>query len=55
VQVIKDMIPFLIVLNGAGLGLSISTIALDGEPSIFKILEAFQQSYRIGFGDFFTD
>ena len=49
------MIPFLIVLFCAVFAFSVSTIALNGDPSNINIYEAMQLNYRIVFGDFFTD
>ncbi|CDW80324.1 wd-40 repeat protein [Stylonychia lemnae] len=51
VEVIYDMIPFLIVLIGAVLGISLSYEVIND----ISMLEALKHNYRLTFGDFETD
>ncbi|CDW84994.1 wd-40 repeat protein [Stylonychia lemnae] len=51
VEVIYDMIPFMIVLIGAVLGISLSFEVIND----ISMLEALKHNYRLTFGDFETD
>ncbi|CDW81032.1 (myosin heavy-chain) kinase [Stylonychia lemnae] len=50
-QVIYDMIPFMIVLIGAVLGISLSFEVLNN----ISLVDALKHNYRLTFGDFDTD